>query len=165
MPLVPSFTAVATSDPSAILITDTSTGSDGAITDRVISLYTANNILFGTFDFPLSAGSSITITPLTKDISLNLVLNWNDNTGTPLYTASQIADFVGYAMLFLYGLSQFQISNPPIIADKNFYGNKMAVLVEVNNAQNAITTGNSVANSQAAILRYQVYIVNQNDYF
>ena len=77
MPLVPSFTLAPTSNLGQILVTDTSTGSDGAITDRVITARNAANAVIGTFDFPLSAGSSILISAFTADTAANWTTNWN----------------------------------------------------------------------------------------
>lgn len=165
MPLVPNFTGVGTSDPSAILIVDSSTGSDVAITNRVITLYKTDNTVLGTFQFPLSAGSSITINPLTRDIALSIKLDWVNNVGVPIYTFSIINAFVQYVLLFLEGLTQTQISNPNIANDTNFMGNKYRVFTEMQSALNAINTGQSLSAAQSCILRYQNYIVNSNLYF
>lgn len=166
MPLAPSFTITPLSDGASFTIADTSTGSDGAITDRQISLYTtANSLLVPPIDFPLSDGNSITISPLTKDIALNVQLSWNNNLGVSLYNTSLIWAFIQFALLFLESLTQTQISNPNIVNDTNFMGNKFRVFTEVQSALNAINTGQSLAAAQSCILRYQNYITNQNIYF
>ncbi len=166
MPLVPSFTITPLAAPNSFLITDTSTGSDGAITDRQILLYTASNVLLvPAIDFPLSAGSSITISPLTQDVALSIIVNWNNNVGSVLYTFNLIFAFVQYALLFLQNLTQFQISNPSIVNDTFFMGNKFNLFTEVQSALNAINVGQSLSAAQSCILRYQNLIVNTNDYF
>jgi hypothetical protein len=166
MPLVPSFTITPLSDGASFIVQDTSTGSDVAITDRKILIYTpANNLLVSAIDFPLSVGSSITISPLTKDYALNVQVQWVNSIGVALYTFSLIWAFVQYALLFLESLTQTQISNPNIANDTNFMGNKYRVFTEVQSALNAINTGESLSAAQSCILRYQNYITNQNLYF
>jgi hypothetical protein len=166
MPLSPSFTITPTASPSSFIITDTSTGSDGAIADRQILIYTsANALLVPAIDFPLSAGSSITISPLTQDVAVSIIVNWNNSGGIPLYTFNLIFAFVQYALLFLQTLTQFQISNPNIVNDTFWMGNKFTVFTEVQSALNAITNGQSVGAAQSCINRYNYMIVNTNDYF
>lgn len=166
MSFAPSFTITPLSAPNSFTVTDNSIGSDGAITDRTISLYTtANALLVGIIDFPLSAGSSITITPLTQDIALTVTVLWNSNTGVPLYNFSLIWGFVQYALLFLENITQFMISNPNIINDLNYMGNKFKMFALVQGALNAINVGQSVFAAQSQILLYQTMITNQQDYF
>lgn len=163
----PSIVISATLDPSIISVEDTSTGSDVAITDRKIYVYQANNNLQGAspYDFPLSAGTSITINPLDKDYAITVVVNWTDVGGTVLYTANAIGAFVQYALLFLQQLTQTQESNPQIINDQNFMGNKFLVFTEVQSALNAITNGQSVQSAQQAITRYQKLLNSSSYYF
>jgi len=167
MPLSPSFQTGVTLDPSQVVITDNSTGSDGAITDRkVIFTQTDSTLLAGSpYDFPLSAGSSITLSPLTQDVACTITVNWVDSGGNVLYTASLIFVFVGYAMQFLEGLTQQQIANPSIVNDQNFIPNKFNLFQEVQSAQNAISIGQSVQAAQSCVLRYQNLITNDNFYF
>lgn len=167
MPLTPSFTISITLDASVCVITDTSTGSDGAIADRkVIFTQTDSTPLSGSpYDFPLSAGASITLNPLDKDYALTVVTNWVDVNGAVLYTSNQIFVFVGYAMQFLEGLTQQQIANPSIVNDQNFIPNKFNLFQEVQSAQNAISIGQSVIAAQSCVLRYQLLLTNDNFYF
>jgi hypothetical protein len=147
-------------------VTDTSSGSDGAITDRQILIYkTDNTLLLAAIDFPLSAGSSITIAPLTQDVAVTVVLNWNNAGGVALYTFNLIWAFVQYGLLFLQQLTQFQISNPLIINDTGWMNAKFGLFTEIQSALNAINTGQSVFAAQSCILRYQAVISNTNFYF
>ena len=164
MSLTPSFTITPTASPSSFVITDTSTGSDVAISDRVLIIYKVDNSVFGTYDFPLSSGSSITINALTSDLAADLQLNWNNSSGIPLYTFSVIWAFVQYALLFLEQLTQFQISNPNIVNDTGWYNNKLSIFTEVQSALNAINTEQSLFAAQSCILRYQWTILNANFY-
>jgi hypothetical protein len=166
MPLNPSFSITPTGTPASFTIQDTSTGSDGAITDRQILLYTpAGALLVPAIDFPLSAGASITIAPLAMDQALNVVVNWNNNVGGVLYTYSLIYAFVQYGLQFLQQLTQTQISNPGIINDDNWLGNKLSIFLEIQSALNAINVGQSIFSAQSCIARYNSLISNQNIYF
>jgi hypothetical protein len=166
MPLVPSFSITPLASGNSFTVTDTSTGSDGTITDRQILIYTtANVLLVSPIDFPLSAGSSIIISPLTQDIAVTIVVNWLNSGGSSLYTANGIFSFVQFALLFLENLTQFQISNPNIVNDLNFMGNKYKMFTEVQSALNAISVGQNVFAAQSCILRYQNMIINTTDYF
>lgn len=163
----PSISLSATSDPSQISITDSSTGSDVLITDRKINVYQANNSLLGAspYDFPLSVGSSIIINPLDKDYGLTIVATWVNNVGTVLYTATAIGAFVQYGLLFAQSLTQTQEANPNIISDQNFMGNKFNLFTEIQSALNAITSGQSVFSAQSCITRYQKLLVNSSYFF
>lgn len=167
MPLVPSFTIGVTNNPASVVITDTSTGSDVAITDRkVIFTQTDSISLSGSpYDFPLSAGASITLNPLDKDYALTTTVNWTDINGNVLYTADVIFFFKGYALQFLEGLTQQQIANPSIVNDQNFIPNKFNLFQEVQSAQNAIDIGQSVFAAESCVLRYQLLMTNDNFYF
>jgi|SRR6187402_8369 len=166
MPIIPSFTAIGTSDPSSILVTDTSTGSDIDITDRQIIFTQTDSTSLGNspYDFPVP-GASITVSPLTQDAALTITLNWLNSVGVVLYTTSIIASFNQYGLQFLEGLTQDQIADPSIRNDQNFMQNKYEVFTEIQSAINAISIGKSVSAAQSCILRYNALIANQNKYF
>lgn len=167
MPLVPSFTVAPTSNPAQLLLTDTSTGSDGAITDRqIILLNTAGNPIVGSIDWPI-AQSSITIQPLTSDIALNVQVNWNNNVGTPLYTKSQLFAAVQYAEQFFYSLTQQQAAttNLNILNDLPYFTNKSKLRLFIDSAIQAISTGADIYSSQFSISLYQPFLNNPNLYF
>src|SRR5277367_1866422 len=117
MPLVPSFTVAPTSTLGQLLITDNSTGSDGAITDRILTIYNAANTVIFTADFPLSAGSSITISPFTADQACNVVLNWNNSGGASLYNFSVLYAYTQYGENYFYTLTQQQQADPSYLND------------------------------------------------
>lgn len=165
MPLSPSFTITPLTNPAAFTITDTSTGSDVAITDRVIILYNVDNSVYGTFDFPLSIGSAITIAPLLKDVALTVKVNWNNAGGSALYTVSQIFAFTQYGEQFYYQLTQNQTSNPNVVNDNNYYGNKLKLRVELDSAVQAINEGGDIYSAQGCINRYNYLISTQNFFF
>lgn len=169
MPLTPSFSVSVTADPSAVVITDTSTGSDGAVVGRKINIYDVSNTLFGNspYDFPNFPGTtSITINPLTKDKALQIVLTWVSNTGAPLYgPISQIYVFTGYAEQFFSGLTRSQASTPSIVADQQFYQNKSTLRVLIDSANLAISNMQSIGNAQNCIELYTPFLQNPNLFF
>lgn len=165
MPLNPALSVAATINPSTLLVTDLSTGGDPAITDRIITIYDSSNALIGTFDFPLSVGASISIAALTQDIAINLVINWMNSTPVSIYNASGLFVAVGYNQAFLYNLTQAQTGNPNIIRDNRYYGNKIALMVEVNSAQQAITQASDIAGAEFAITRANYISSNSNFFF
>lgn len=166
MAFSPSFSITPLGNGASFTITDTSVGSDGSITDRQILIYTASNaLLVPAIDFPLSAGSSITISPLTTDIAVSITVNWNNNLGAAIYTYSLIYAFVQFGLLFLQSLTQTQISNPGLVNDNSWITNKLGIFLEIQSALNAITVGQSVFSAQSCILRYNNTIANQSIIF
>lgn len=170
MPLVPSFSigsvnTGATVDPSAVILNDTSTGSDGAIASRSISLYNAANALQGSaIPWPL-ATNPITINPLTQDIALLVVVTWLNNVGAVLYTASAIASFTGYGEQFYYNLTQTESSSPGILQDVNYQQYRTTLRNYLDAAVQSISIGQNLANAQAMILKENYLVANSNLFY
>lgn len=167
MPLVPYFTVAQTSNAAQLVLTDTSTGSDGAITDRQILLYNAaGNPVVPPIDWPI-ANASITIAPLTADIALNVQINWNNSGGVPLYTKSQLFAATQYAEQFFYSLTQQQAAttNLNILNDFPYYTNKSKLRTLIDSAVQAIAVGADIFSSQFCISIYQQMLNNPNLYF
>jgi len=164
MSLVPSF-SVSNNTPttSSFTVTDTSTGSDGAIANRLIYLYLSDNSLFtgSAVQFPLSAGSSITPNILDKDYAVNIVLNWVDGSGNVLYTSSQLFVFTGYLEWFFYSLTQTAAAQPSLLSDTNWFGSWSKLRTLIDSANQAITIGSSIFNAQNMILLAQYIQTNQ----
>lgn len=163
-----SFSIAVTSDPSAIVLTDNSTGSDTNLTDRTINLFkTDNSQLVAAIDWPIGE-SSITINPLDKDYALNVSVVWTSSSPLPppsTYTKSIIYAFVGYGEAYTNTLLQFLATNQQMVNDQSWYANFQILILEIQNAQNAISLGANLGNAQAAILRYQLLLTKANDYF
>jgi len=168
MALTVAFSIGISSDPSAIILTDLSTGSDGAVVGRKIVLSTPTGGSLGNspYDWPnLPSSTTITINPLNQDAALIVTVNWVNNAGAVLYTTSLIYVFTQYGLQFLESLTQQQIANPSIVDDQNFMGNKFRLFTEIKSAQNAIDIGQSVAAAQSCVNRYNNLIQNQDMYF
>lgn len=168
MPLVPSFTVASTSNAAALLLTDTSTGSDGAITDRKILISNAAGapITGSPFDWPI-ASASITITPLTADQALNIQVNWNNSSAVALYTQSQLFAAEQYAEQFEYSLIQQMAAttNLSILNDFQFFENLSKLRTLIDSASRATVTGVDIFSSQFCISLYQQLLNNPNLYF
>lgn len=171
MPIVPSFSigsvnTGATIDPTAIILTDTSTGSDGSIASRSISLYTAANVLLvPPISWTYPTPNPFTINPLTQDIALNVVVTYLNSSGTVLYTVSGIAAFTGYGENFNYGLIQTETSSPGILQDVNYQNYVNTLNNYLTNAVKAISVGQSIGNAQAMILKESYLVANSNLYY
>lgn len=165
MALTPSFTVSPTSILGQLLIVDTSTGSDGAITDRIITIRNAANAIIGTFDFPLSAGSSITIPAFTADQAANTSLNWNNNVGASLYNFSVLYAYTQYAEVYFYTLTQQQQANPDYLNDQQYYEGKSKLRTLIDSANQAISVGQDIFSANTAIALYQILLNNPLLYF
>lgn len=167
MALVPSFTVAQTSVASQLFLTDTSTGSDGAITTRKILLYnSAGNLVVPAIDWPI-ANASITIAPLTADIALNIIVNWNNSGGTPLYTKSQLFPVRQYAEQFEYSLIQqlAATTNLSILNDFPFFQNLSKLRTLIDSEEQAIEVGADIFSAQFCVSLYQQLLNNPNLYF
>lgn len=172
MSLNPSFTTEQNLGASSILIlTDTSTGSDGAITERRVYLRKSD----GTYLVPSGtstnyivwdyADDTISLDVLDKDYALEITVLWVNSGGTTLYSDDNTFVFTLYAEEFYYGLTQELAGNYPIIADDNYYSNKFRLRTEIDSANNAISIGGDIAASQACLDRAKQLIDNQSLYF
>jgi|GEM_PF-2266163 len=163
-----SFSIAVTSDSTAIVLTDNSIGSDTNLTDRTINLFkTDNSQLVAAIDWPIGE-SSITINPLDKDYALNVSVVWTSSSPLPppsTYAKSIIYAFVGYGQAYTNTLLQFLATNQQMVNDQSWYMNFLILILEIQNAQNAISEGGNIGNAQAAILRYQLLLTKANDYF
>jgi hypothetical protein len=148
-------------------VTDTSSGADPLIANRLLYIYLYDNSLFtgAPIQFPLSAGSSISPAILTQDFAANFVLIWVDSGGNMLYSSSQIFDFTGFLEWYFYGLIQQIAANNSILRDNLFTQNLGQLRTLIDSANQAISIGASVYNSQSMILLAQNMVNNQNLFF
>jgi hypothetical protein len=175
MPLTPNFsTSQQAGLPSDVIITDTSTGSDGAIVSRRVFLtnYAGEYVVAdGTTTnytvWPL-AQSSISIDCLTQDTALTVTVNWVDAGGVTLYTKTSLAGFTLYNMTFYYSLTQGQaaVGNPSyILQDNNYFQNKSKLKTLIESGNNAVTLGYDITSAQECYDLATFMVTNQNLYF
>ena len=158
MPLVASFSAAQTPGvPGTILLTDTSTGTDVAVTQRRVYIQTAAGdylVEEGTTteyeawgDFPST--TELTLTDiLDKDYGVRVVVQWLDVSNTVLYDKTLYYGFTCYNEDFDYELTQTVAGNPLLISDNNFWGNKSTLRGYIDSGNNAITRNSDTAAAQ-----------------
>lgn len=155
MPLVPNFTAVQLAGlPSQILFTDTSTGSDVAVVDRVVYLETDDSIFLvpkGTStDFIewAIANPTISVDCLDKDYALTLTVNWLDINGNVLYSKTILQGETLYNETFDYYLTQMMTANKNLIDDNNFFPNKSLLRTYIDSGNQSIQVAADQTNAQ-----------------
>jgi len=156
-------------NPANFSLTDTSTGSDPALTGRTIYLYQADNSLLGggPIDWPLSMGATIAINGLLNwDYSINGVVTWQSSSPIPgsTYTKAQIITFTGNSNEFAYNLVQQISSNQAITRDTNFMYNLSLVNSDILNADRCSSFGDQGA-AQECLNRIYNFYINRNFYF
>lgn len=155
--------------PGGFTITDTSTGTDTNLTTRRIYLYQSDGtLLTGDFiNWPLSAGTTMTLNVLTVDYCLNIVVMWVSSSPLPppsAYSASGLFNFVGYSKQFEDQQIGAIQSNPGILRSDGFYTSLGALQTEIDNSIQAAST-NQQASAQSALNRIQYMIINQTKFF
>lgn len=177
MSFTPSFAVSQTKgSPSVVTITDDSTGSDVAITQRRAYLIKYD----GTYLVPdgtstdyvewALADASIDIDALDKDYALRVLVQWLDVSNTVLYTTAGDSPygFTLYNEAFDYQLTQNLSGNPLLMNDSNFYLNKSKLRTFIDSGDQAVSFGVSIYNAQrcydsATEMRLQSqFIFNRN---
>ena len=158
MAIVANFSASQTPGvPGTILLTDTSTGTDVAVTQRRVYIQTAaGNYLVEEgvtteyspwLDFPST--TELTLTDiLDKDYGVRIVCQWLDVSNTVLYDKTLYYGFTCYNEDFDYQLTQTVAGNPLLISDNNFWGNKSTLRGYIDSGNNAITRNSDISAAQ-----------------
>lgn len=143
--------------PGTILLTDTSTGTDVAVTQRRVYIQTAAGdylVEEGVtteyspwLDFPSTTGLTLTDI-LDKDYGVRIVCQWLDVSNTVLYDKTLYYGFTCYNEDFDYQLTQTVAGNPLLISDNNFWGNKSTLRGFIDSGNNAITRNSDTAAAQ-----------------
>jgi hypothetical protein len=163
-----SFQLNRTSNKNAFQLVDTSAGSDPNLLLRLITVtdYTGA-VITANFLWPI-VNSSITLDILSTDKAINISVFWQSSDALPspsTYAYDQIYAMTAYGRDFLYQLTQMQASNPNILQDQNYYDNKNKLITDLVSAEDAITVGESIANSQVCMDRYLFLMSKQNLFF
>ncbi len=160
-------------DSTSATVIDSSTGSDGNVTDRHIVVTTNDGTFLvpaGTttsyIDFPFSdGGSKLLLDIFPIDYAPSITLQYLNVSGTVLYSLSQNYSFVGNDNDFDYSLTQQLVGNQNLLADTNYVNNRFTLRMLIDSAQQAVITGNDINGSQFLLDLAQVYVQNQNLYF
>lgn len=131
-------------EPSIVTVTDDSTGSDPAITQRRVYLNTASNTKLvpeGTsteyISWPYSS-SSISIDALDKDYALSITVQWLDVSDTVLYDKTVDCGLTLYNETFDYQLTQMVSGNPLLINDNGFFQKKSDLRTNIDSGNKAL---------------------------
>ena len=163
--------------PSQIVLTDDSTGTDAAVTQRRIYLVdsegeyvvpTGTTTDYVNFPLVLLATDEITIDCLTEDAALDITVQWLDVSNVVLYSKTRLKGFTLYNETFYYSLTQTQASQsvpPNILQDTNYYNNKIALRVNIDDGNQAITYGSDITTAQAAYDRATLMVTEEAKYF
>lgn len=146
------------SDPSSFTITDTSVGSDPAITDRRISLFKDNGTTLvpeGSsttyIDWPLLDGNTKVISLLTQDTALRIEVQWISSSPLPppsSYSATNLYGFLAYSKNFDAYAQQLMITNPLLVSNRNFIYSRMKLRVFIDSAETSIAPMNDIVSAQ-----------------
>lgn len=156
-------------DVQSFSLTDTSSGSDPALTGRTISLTLVDSQLLGgsSILWPLSDGSTKLINGLLlRDYSLNIGVTWQSSSPIPgsSYSKNRIVSFVGNSNLFAEGLLQQIGSFQGITNDNGFESNLALINSDIRNAVRAAGYDDQ-GNAQQCLDRIYFKITHQTQYF
>lgn len=157
--------------PSNITVIDSSTGSDGAITQRRLYIQTANAIYLvptGTstdYIFWAFVNQFITVNVLSQDECVVIKSQWLDVSNAVLYEFIDEYPLAEYNKQFLVYLVSAQGLTPGIVQDSNYSGNISLFWVNIISGINQVTFGGDVAGGQNAFNRATQMRLNQSLYF
>ena len=155
MALTPNFTAAQTwGEENIITLTDSSTGSDGAITQRRVYFRQSD----GTFLVPEGttteyvawalADTSEDFDILTEDVALQVTVQWLNVSNVVLYDKIYVFGFTLYNETFDYGLTQALAGNSLLFNDNSFWKNKSDLRTFIDSGDQAISLASDLYNAQ-----------------
>lgn len=156
MPLLPNFSAeYSLVNPSVIELTDTSTGTDVTLTDRIVYFqilddsYIVEEGTTVTFENWPIASSSYEFDLLTRDYAILITVKWLSGS-TITYTKPLLFNINPYIRIFRYTLFKAQASNPNLITRNNFFNTYMAVTTFIVGGTDAVELGDDITLAQLA---------------
>lgn len=172
MPLSPDFTADQVyGAANQIVLTDTSTGSDGAIAARRVYITDKDGnpvVKQGTtttYELWQYANATIDLPVLLKDMALNIRVDWVDSGSNVLYSKPILTYFRLYALTYYIFLLKSQSSNTKLIDHANFYINEIKLLCSLQEANTAIVIAADITSAQAALSRAKELIDHPSYFF
>lgn len=172
MALTPNFSiAQQLGYPENIDLTDTSTGSDVAITQRRVYIQKSD----GSFLVPSGtsteyvewpyADTEISIECLEQDEAVLITVQWLNVSNAVLYDKSQNAGLTLYNETFDYGLTQLLAANPLLINDNNFYTNKSNLRTDIDSGDQSIELAGDIFAAQLCYNRATELRLQSQYYF
>ncbi len=172
MPLVESFTATQSLGfPSRITLTDTSTGSDGAIAERRVTVVDSNGdylVEEGTttnYEVWPYADATITLDLLTIDRAVYITVYWVNSGGATLYSKTILTVFRLYSITYYIYLIKSQSSNVKLKDNANFYQNEIKLLCSLQEAYDSVYYAGDIKSAQSALTRAKSLVDNPANFF
>lgn len=166
------FTVAQTSaNPAYIIVTDTSTGTDGLIVGRRITIKDSNG------DYIVPAGTTtnyipwpllddpISLNVLTQDMAVNIMVEWLYAGDIPQYELNNNYCLTEFNKQFLYYLIQLQSLTFNVIQDNNYWGNVGTFWTNIIGAINSVAIGDDIFSSQVCLNRATFMAQNQSTFF
>lgn len=150
MSFTPAFTTSQNyGDIDAAIFTDTSTGSDAAITGRIIYItkyngdyiVPTNNPSTSAILWPAGSNTATIQNLLDKDYCVNITVKWLGGS-TILYSKVVLTLFTAYSELVLRQLTQAEVANRNLLNSANFWEDKIKLRTLVDDATQAVTSLN-----------------------
>ncbi len=155
MPLTQNFSATQIlGEPSEIVLTDTSTGSDVLVTSRRVYIQTADGSYLvedgTTTDYEVwsIADTSIILDVLPKDYAVLITVQWLNASDAVLYSKSGKSGFTMYNDTFDYGLTQMLAANPLLINDNAYQSNKFLLQTYISSGDEALSYAGDLYSAQ-----------------
>jgi hypothetical protein len=152
-------------------MTDTSTGTDGLIVSRRITITDSNGdyvvpagVTTNYIDWPL-LDNPISLNILTQDMALNIMVEWLYAGAVVQYDLNNNYCFSEYNKQFLYYLIQLQSLTYNIIQDNNYWGNVSTFWINIIGAINSVAIADDIFASQVCLNRATFMAQNQATYF
>jgi hypothetical protein len=171
MPLVSSFSISQTNTEKSIITwTDTSTGSDVAVTKKRIYLQLHDGTYLvpegTTTSYIETTGTTLEIDVLSEDKCLRIETNWLNASNAVLYgeDVSDLYVFDKYASEYDYSLQKAQTGNPKLVQDGDYYLNRVRLRCAIDEATTAKNYNDQYA-AQSALDRAASFINNQTLFF
>lgn len=157
-------------NPSTISWSDTSTGSDVAVTKKRIFLQRADGTYLvpagTTTNYIETTASALDLDVLEEDGALSITTQWLNVSSAVLYeTDPSIYCFSLYARQELFNLSKAQAANPKLMGDGEYWLNKVKFFGLVASAENAASVGADIYASQLLLDKAADLIDNEILFF
>jgi hypothetical protein len=167
MPLSPNFSVVQSiSALDTFVITDTSTGTDVALTLRLIYITKYNSEYLvpdgTTTDYivwPIGSSSLTIADILDKDYAVLINVKWFTGSSVT-YTKSILCLFKEYGEQFLRQLTQAQAANRTLLNSKNFWQSKIKLRTLIDDAEQAVSLLNDQSIATFALDEAETMIDN-----
>lgn len=173
MPLTPAFTvSQSAAAPANVTFTDSSTGSDVAVTSRRIYVTDSNGdpvVPTGTstdyISWPIGTNPIEVADLLTQDLAVTVLVQWLDVSNTVLYQLADVYCLRAFnTQNFIY-LIQQQALNPGVVQDATYFSNLCQYWINIEGANTMIVEAEDLSGSQACLDRATNFLNNETLFF